>query len=421
MKFFLFRKEVVSLFSETKSNTGDGISVFGVPADSIANMTATVGAVHLLFKDAGAYDNFSGATQEGLEKVRVSVSCTEGEEFELIREIMEFIASDSKKSVMVMDAVSGFSTFNRASDGAVLATIPAQPVILATGDSAQNPASTEKTGTSTTLIAGVTFPSQTQRPSIDFNSQSLSAAADGARVGSSVTWTNSGTDGSTFDIDGNTNDPLLRPTSTVNLAERAVEFANNQAAHLAAAKTVEGDYTMYMVYSDNQVRSVNQIYGSSATTSKGFGNGTTEDTMFFTFDGNTGDPAALSLDTTEFNTKQIKIQDPKLDDVSSVGAASAGAQICYVWVIRRDKDFNIIVHDYKGDVVGYLPAKVGGEASDPGRTDGDLTIDRLGGDGSNTLWVGNIARFGVIETDIGRSQAARIARELFDTYNAFVF
>jgi len=37
------------------------------------------------------------------------------------------------------------------------------------------------------------------------------------------------------------------------------------------------------------------------------------------------------------------------------------------------------------------------------------------------LWVGNIARFGVIETDIGRSQAARIARELFDTYNAFVF
>ncbi|BCV03851.1 MAG: hypothetical protein CM15mV74_430 [uncultured marine virus] len=37
---------------------------------------------------------------------------------------MEFIASDSKKSVMVMDAVSGFSTFNRASDGAVLATIP---------------------------------------------------------------------------------------------------------------------------------------------------------------------------------------------------------------------------------------------------------------------------------------------------------
>ncbi|BCV03850.1 MAG: hypothetical protein CM15mV74_420 [uncultured marine virus] len=64
MKFFLFRKEVVSLFSETKSNTGDGISVFGVPADSIANMTATVGAVHLLFKDAGAYDNFSGSTQE---------------------------------------------------------------------------------------------------------------------------------------------------------------------------------------------------------------------------------------------------------------------------------------------------------------------------------------------------------------------
>mgnify|MGYP003321909172 FL=1 len=421
MKFFLFRREVVSLFSETKSNTGDGISVFGVPADSIANMTATAGAVHLLFKDAGAYDNYNGATTEGMEKVRVSVSCTEGEEFELIREIMEFISSDSKKSVMVMDAVSGFSTFNRASDGAVLATIPAQPVLLATGDSAQNPASTEKTGTSTTFIAGVTFPSQTQRPSLDYNSQSLSAAANGARVGSSVTWTNSGTGSTTFDISANTNDPTLQSASTVNLAERAVQFANNQAAHLAAAKTVEGDYTMYMVYSDNQVRDINQIYGSSATASEGFGAGTTEDKMFFTFDGNTGDPAELSLDTTEFKTKATKIQDPKLDDVGSVGAASSGAQICYVWVIRRDKNFNIIVHDYKGEVVGYLPAKVGGSATDPGRTDGDLTIDRLGGDGSNTLWVGNIARFGVIETDIGRSQAARIARELFATYNAFVF
>ena len=421
MKFFLFRREVVSLFSETKSNTGDGISVFGVPATSIANMSATQGAVHLSFNDAGAYDNYSGASTEGMEKVRVSVSCTEGEEFELIRDIMEFISSDSKKSVMVMDAVSGFSTFNRASDGDVLATVPAQPVLLATGDSSQNPASTDKTGTTTTVIAGVTFPSQTQRPSLDYNSQSLSAASDGDRVGATVDWVNSGTDGATFVIDGATDVVNLRPTSTVNLAERAVEFNVNNALHLAAAKTVEGDYTMYMVYSDNQVRDVNQIYGSSGTGSKGFGVGTTENKMFFTFDGNTGDPAKVSLDTTEFKTKESNIQDPRLDDVGSLGASVAGAQICYVWVIRRDKNFNIIVHDYKGDVVGYLPAKVGGAATEPGRTDGDLTIDRLGGDGSNTSWVGNIARFGVIETDIGRSQAARIARELFDTYNAFVF
>jgi hypothetical protein len=427
MKFFLFRREAVNAFSERKSNTGDGISVFGVPAESIANMTASEGEVTLLFNDAGVYDNFNGRNQEGMEKVRVTVSCTVGEEFGMIRDIMEFIAADSNKNIMVIDVVAGFSSFKQSQVGSradVLAVIPSQPVIAATGEVSNDPASTDITSTATNTIAGVSFPSATTRPIVDYNETTLTSVV-GQPVGSSHTWENAGTGGSTYDINNDTGTPTHSRGGNNRLATAAVTIAAADLLHLAAELTVEKDYTMYMAYNTAAVVEMYSIYSDAAGRTKGFGNATTEDRVYFRYDGNTGEPAFGDTNTTDYNTTAARIQDPRLDDVTTNNVTYIGAQMCYILVIRRDEDFNIYVHNHTGDVIAYIPAVVGGEPSRDYRTDGDLVIDRLGGDASggapSDTWKGELARFGVIDSDIGNAEAARIARELFDRYNYYPF
>jgi hypothetical protein len=427
MKFFLFRREAVNAFSERKSNTGDGISVFGVPAESIANMTASRGKVNLTFNNAGTYDNFNGGTQEGLEKARVSINCTEGEEFEFIREIMEFIATESKKSIMILDVVSGFSTFKQAqvTDRSDLsAVVPNQPVIAATGEVSNDPASTDITSTATNTIAGVSFPSATTRPIVDYNDTSLTSSI-GQPVGSSHSWENAGTGGATYHINADTGTAVHSRALTNDLRTDAVTVAAGDLLHLAAELTVSGDYTMYMAFGLSTRVEMYSIYSDASGRTSGFGDGTTEDRVYLTFDGNTGRPAFADTNNTDFDTVAARIQDPKLDDLTANNKATAGAQICYVFVIRRDKDFNIYIHDYTGDVIAYIPANIGGATSKDFRTDGDLKIDRIGGDAStgapSDTWKGELARFGVIESDIGRTEAARIAREIFDRYNYYEF
>ncbi len=427
MKFFLFRREAVNIFSERKSNTGDGISVFGVPAESIANMTATQGKVNLTFNNAGTYDNFNGRTQEGLEKARVTINCTEGQEFEMIREIMDFIASESKKSVMVMDVVSGFSTFKQAQitdSSALSAVIPSQPVITATGEVSNDPASTDITSTATNTIAGVSFPSASTRPIVDYNETSLTSTI-GQPVGNSNVWQNAGTGGATFNIDNNTGTPEHSRALNNDLKTDAVLVAAGDLLHLASPLIVSGDYTMYMVFTLTLKEELYSIYSENGGETSGIGDGTVEDRVYFTFDGNTGRPAFADTNNTDFGTVAARLQDPKLDNVTDDNKATAGAQICYVFVIRRDKDFNIYVHNHTGDVIAFIPAKVGGVSTRDFRTDGDLKIDRIGGDASvgalADSWKGQLPRFGVIESDIGTVEGARIARDLFARYNLYNF
>jgi len=427
MKFFLFRTEPVNAFSERKSNTGDGISVFGVPAESIANMTASRGKVNLAFNNAGTYDNFTGRNEEGLEKARVSVSCVEGEEFDMIRDIMEFISADSNKNIMVLDVVSGFSSLKQAqvnSTSDLVAFIPSQPVIAATGEVSNDPASTDITSTATNTIAGVSFPSASTRPIVDYNEDSLTSAI-GQPVGSSHAWENAGTGGVTYNIDDDTGTPTHSRAKNNDLNTDAVTVAAGDLLHLAAELTVTGDFTMYMVYSISAVVQMYSIYSDTGGRTKGFGDGTTEDRLYFTFSGNTGRPASAYTNNTDFDTVEAYVQDPKLDDVTSNNKATVGAQLCNVLVVRRDKDFNIYAHNYTGDVIAYIPAVVGGMASRDFRTDGDLVIDRIGGDATSgapsDTWKGELARFGVIDSDIGRAESARIARELFERYNYYNF
>lgn len=425
MKFFLFRREAVSVFSDIKSNTGDGISVLGVPADRIANLTATKGQVRITFNDSGLYDNFTGRDREGLEKVHVSVGCIEGEEYNLIRDIMEFISSDSKKNIMEMDAVSESSTFKRVlAENPVVSYVPSLPVVAGTGLISSNPASTDLTETVTNTFAGISFASHTLCPIVDFNETTLTSSI-GANVGGTNTWANAGRGGNAYVLDADTGNPLHSRARINNLATDAVTIAAGDLLHFSNTLTVSGDYTMYIVYNTLAVVDMYSIYSDAGAQTKGFGIGTVEDKVYFSFDGNTGRPCSGETNNTSNSTVAAKLQDPKVDDLSVVGAASSGAQLCYVMVIRRDKDFNIYVHNHTGEVISFIPAVVGGLSSKDFRTDGDLVIDRLGGDATSgapsDTWKGDIARFGVIESDIGTSEASRIAKELFDRYNYYPF
>jgi hypothetical protein len=97
------------------------------------------------------------------------------------------------------------------------------------------------------------------------------------------------------------------------------------------------------------------------------------------------------------------------------------AQTCYVFIVRRDIDNNMYLHNHEGDLVGYLPGVTGGTDATPFRTDEMLSIEFLGtnntGDSEmRNSFVGYLARFGVIKKDIGSSEAARLAIALYERY-----
>lgn len=418
-KYFLFQREPVTEYSSTESNTGDGLSVIAIPSDKIANITAKKGVVVFRFHGAGIYDSYGGSENEGLPNVKIEVACEAGNEVALIEQVLTFISRETSRSIMKFDAVSATSTFPLAKVSAaedLKSLVPKQPVVLATQVVSNDPANTDLTSTATTTIAGVTFPSASTLPTIDYADTGFTGAI-GTNVGGSHTWTNLGAGGTTYDINADTGTPLHSRARNNNLATDAVTITASDALHLNSELTVAGEYTMYMVYGLSARLQMYPIYGTSSGATEGFGRGSTEDVMSLSFDTGSAAPASVLTNTTGYDTKASRLQDPKLDNIETLGVVNAAAQICYVWIIRRDKDFNIYIHDYQGDVIGYIPRKVDGTE----RTDGDLSVDRLGGDGSGTEWKGELARFGIIESDIGRGEAARIARELFTRYNYYSF
>jgi len=55
-KFFLFRKEEINVSSVTASDSGQGLSVLALPADSLAFASADRGSVILVFNSATKYE-----------------------------------------------------------------------------------------------------------------------------------------------------------------------------------------------------------------------------------------------------------------------------------------------------------------------------------------------------------------------------
>ena len=103
----------------------------------------------------------------------------------------------------------------------------------------------------------------------------------------------------------------------------------------------------------------------------------------------------------------------------------------HVFVIRRDKNSNMYLHNRTGDLVGFIPSFTMADTLDRKTTtfdfmtDGGLLIEQIGSAGGivdassspNKSFRGNLARFGVIENDIGANATANLAQDLFKLYN----
>jgi len=88
------------------------------------------------------------------------------------------------------------------------------------------------------------------------------------------------------------------------------------------------------------------------------------------------------------------------------------------------------LHNRHGELVAFIPAftkemTAGGKQTNmAGMTDGELLIQQIGSgggiiatSGGSSSFKGTLARFGVIEKDIGTAKAAELAQNLFSLYN----
>ncbi len=131
----------------------------------------------------------------------------------------------------------------------------------------------------------------------------------------------------------------------------------------------------------------------------------------------TGEPATSRVSGIENGTVNYTYPD----------ADSENYQHVLVFVIRRDENNNLYMYNRNGDIVSFIEAKtdsflseVGAKATlaTPGRTDGPLKIQRLGTvkDHTTFSFKGGVARFGVIEKDIGSASCSKLATDLFKFY-----
>lgn len=419
-KFFLFRQEAVDVTSVRASDTGSGLSVFVISADKLSFMTATEGEVQMVFDDATLYQESALYTGEAIEKTAVSISTTEGDEMNLITDVMNFVSIDNRdkipKAFMRFDGAKGGFTSKYVDTSKPVAVVPklkTNPVNTQTGDRSFG----DSTAIAANTIAGINF-NYTQ-PFVDYNHEGLSGRSDGDEVAHSNSdkWANAGTGGADYDIESNVGTPsCVDPASTDrSLSQKGVLFLEGEHMIVPSIK-VDHEYTIYIVLSTHYGNNLFgdyflTMYGDAAGETLGPGGtykqdgpaiATTLSKNRFTFrhSGRTSEPAF-------FSAKGQIVQDQNDTDFNA----------CHVFIIRRDKKNNIFVQDRAGDIVANIPAALG---KSPMATDGPLLIERLGTTAdilTNHFQKNVLARFGVIKQDIGYNESVRLADDLFQFYS----
>ena len=414
-KYFVFRSGEVNEFSDAFSNTGANLSVLSISTDHVAYITAKKGSVVLVFNHAGLYETFQGDAREALPKTRMEIACTEGEEYKLVKKITAFITTPStNRRILEFDAVNQVSSFEESAAATVTGLLPKQPVVMSTQAISNDPASIDLTQTTTTTIADIVFTSPTLMPILDYNEDSLTSVV-GQPVGHSHAWNNAGTGGATYHINNDTGTPThVRSGSGSTFSELrtdAVSIAAGEDLILTNEITVQDDYTMYMVLGLNGYGSLGSAIIDDGHVHIGFadasGNENTSSQFWIRHaTASTRRPAYMQLNNADGGTTAYTYPDPKLEAGTSVDDVG---QTCYVFLLRRDKNSNLFLHNHTGAIVGYVPRLMGGGEF---ATDGNLTFDRI-----CTGFRGNIARFGVISTDIGAAESSRICQDLFEKYH----
>ena len=433
-KFFFFRREPESETSASFSDTGVGLSTIAIPSENLTFITAGKKKVIFTFKDCNGFDDSNLIEGESVPKATITVSCKEGEEAGLIEDVVNFMSRNTPKNIMKFDVVSGQSTFNKAvvdNLEDIVSVVPSTPINTATKELSKGDATKEAAQT----IASIYF--NESKPIIDYNHEGLSAFANGASV---TAWANAGTAGSNYDLTNNlgTTNAVTDATEST-LIEKAATIGSSESFTLNNSYTISDDYTIYVAINTNGISSsetygIGAIFGDAGGYAFGFGGRPQEDNRItasnndfhlsrnlfcvrhsnFGGENLSGYPAFVSTIDPLDGTKSFPIPDPD--------PSASNFEPNNVFIVRRDKNFNMYLHNRDGDIIAKIPAKSTATdpsivASSPGRTDGNLDLNGIGETGGESI-SGKLYlnRFGVINRDVGPNEAANLARQLFKLY-----
>lgn len=409
-KFFLFRREADDIGSgATASNTGVGISTISIPADNLAYMTTKPKGLVITFNQSSAFESSFLNPGESIPKTTVEVGCAEGEESALMESILNFISSESKKNVMRFDAVNKNSTFAQfvQEKESLSPFVPTLAVDTVSGEISQGTESQKYQKS----IAGINF--QGNLPVVDYNHEVISGFSNTATI---TSWKNSGTGGGTYNVapGGSTTPSMVNAENQNNFSKDAVLIQVDEYFDVPTL-TVVNDYTIYAVIgTDGTSGGLGPLYGDADGETVGFSGKFFED----------GAVVKAALSNNTFNIRH----DGKLGAIAKSFTLSSligdgvnrpeGYNPCSVFIIRRDKDFNMILHDKTGEIISVIKASTRGRANDSRQTDGDLLFERLGttNEVTGVSFKGQLARFGIIENDIGSNAASTLAKDLFNLY-----
>ncbi len=430
-KFFFFRREPESETSASFSDTGVGLSTIAIPSENLTFITAGKKKVIFTFKDCNGFDETVLQEGESMLKANITVACKDGEESSLIESVIDFMSRTTAKNIMKFDVVKGESTFKQAvvdTIDDVRSIIPSAPINTITkeisvGDEAKKFQQT---------IAGIIFPGD--RPSIDYNHEGIAQYANNASIDAG--WRNDGTEGSTYDLgllEGACRAVTDAGEST--LIKKAATIGSTEGFRTGVDFfATETDYTIYVVFNTNGLATstsygIGAIYGDDEGETFGFGGRPQSDGVVSAtnsnfrnsrnvfavrHDGLTGYPAFTSTVDPSDGTKSFEIPD------SNVSAIDYNPN--NVFIVRRDKQFNMFLHNRDGDIIAKLPAKTkfldsSLTSSSPGRTDGTLKFKTIGRSNSAPI-TGKVYlnRLGIITKDIGANDAANLAKQLHQLY-----
>lgn len=439
-KFFLFNKEPINTGSTTESDSGVGLSIIALQAQNLSYISAKRAMVTLVFSNSGVYEFVQLTDNEGFKKTIIDVACEPGEEQSLIQEILNFISSSSTNKTVMNFVYSGNSSFSKAevtTTKDISSKVHISPELLA-----PKKLLLRETGLTSFVIDGIEF-SESSYPVVDYSPIGIptggTALAATGGVGltyvfNQTTWTNNsqlpnnvGPTG--YDL---INALVSGPTrvnpgvaSSTGVGTTGMLFSKSRFMQLPSKLEIQGSYTTYITFgipddtttidsigsalSRIEYRTLGAFYGDFDGSTTGFVPFTTSG-FAIRHAGKTGSPVIKTTIGEEGGSVSYKTPDN-----SGVGVQ----QTCYVFIVRRDDKFNVFLHNHEGDIVCVIPASTGTSNA----TDGTFSFLTLGYGEFDTSKVnefdqfwGVITRFGIIPSDIGPSEASRLARALYEKY-----
>lgn len=426
-KYFYFRRSTSGTTSSTVSDKGVGVDVLAVPVSKVSFISTKPSKVTIYFSGVSPYEDVQLSDNQVFEKSFVDISSDLGKESDLVASILDFITSEkSSKKIMRFD-VSSSSSFRDSivtDINDVSTIVPATPVLTP-----QRATSYLPSGATSFVVEGIDYGSEENYPLLDFVAATAYITATGASGDTVGSWSNAAqkTDSSLYDFvpgnlgsapffynDGDGSTGGVLGTFIKLSGQQGFEFDSSQSL------TLSGEYTIFMclgVANGQDFPLFNPIYGSdvlspvSDANRQCFGPFSPDSVNTFSFRhaNRYGVPAEASSNADDGTVSAFV---PDIVDAEDI-------QTCYVFVVRRDEVSNIFVHNNEGHIIATVPASFGSQYSD-GVTTGDLFIQGIisvSPASTVKFFDGSIKRFGVIERDIGASEASNIANILNDLYN----